>query len=114
MFATEIYQLRRQKLVQQVSNGLILLLGNSDSPFNSTDNPFIPPEEIEAARKTMSTMSFRQEFEASFETFSGGIFKEEWFKTSEEPEQGNLVWIIVLGIIVILAIIGFILYKKKK
>ena len=59
--------------------------------FNSTDNPFLPPEEIEAARKTMSSMAFRQEFEASFETGSGGIFQEEWFKTEEEPEEGNYV-----------------------
>jgi len=40
IFTAETYQLRRQKLVQQVSNGLILLLGNVDSPFNSTDNPY--------------------------------------------------------------------------
>jgi len=59
--------------------------------FNSTDNPFLPEEEIEAARKTMSSMSFRQEFEASFETGSGGIFKEEWFKVDDEPEEGNFV-----------------------
>lgn len=39
----------------------------------------------------MSSMAFRQEFEASFETFSGGIFKEEWFHTSKEPEEGNYV-----------------------
>ena len=44
--------------------------------FNSTDNPYIPEDEIESARNTMSSMAFRQEFEASFETFSGGIFKE--------------------------------------
>ena len=59
--------------------------------FNSTDNPYLPPEEIEASRKTMSSMSFRQEFEASFETGSGGIFKEEWFKVDDEPEEGNYV-----------------------
>jgi len=59
--------------------------------FNSTDNPFIPADEIEAARDSMSSMAFRQEFEASFETFSGGIFKEEWFKTKEEPEEGSYV-----------------------
>jgi len=59
--------------------------------FNSTDNPYLPPEEIEASRKTMSSMSFRQEFEASFETGSGGIFKEEWFKVDDEPEEGNFV-----------------------
>jgi hypothetical protein len=59
--------------------------------FTSTDNPFLPAEEIEASRKTMSSMSFRQEFEASFETFSGGIFKEDWFKVDDEPEEGNYV-----------------------
>jgi hypothetical protein len=59
--------------------------------FNSTDNPFLPPEEIEAARKNMSSMAFRQEFEASFETGSGGIFKEDWFKVDDEPEEGNFV-----------------------
>ncbi|MDA3902840.1 MAG: aminopeptidase P family protein [Desulfuromusa sp.] len=37
-FKVENYQLRRQQLVQQVKGGLILLLGNVDSPFNSADN----------------------------------------------------------------------------
>ena len=59
--------------------------------YNSTDNPYIAADEIEAAKKSMSSMAFRQEFEASFETFSGGIFKEEWFHTSKEPEEGNYV-----------------------
>ena len=57
--------------------------------FTSIDNPFLPQEEIQAASKSMSSMSFRQEFEASFETLSGGIFKEEWFKEDEEPDEGN-------------------------
>ena len=57
--------------------------------FRSIDNPFLPATEIQASRKNMSTMSFRQEFEASFETFTGGIFKEEWFKVEEEPEEGT-------------------------
>ncbi len=38
MFTTEIYQQRRQKLVQQFEAGVILLLGNIDSPFNASDN----------------------------------------------------------------------------
>ena len=59
--------------------------------FTSVDNPFLPKDEIDASRKTMSSMSFRQEFEASFETFTGGIFKEEWFKVDEEPEEGSYV-----------------------
>lgn len=57
--------------------------------FNSTDNPYIPEEEIEAARNSMSSMAFRQEFEASFESFTGGIFQEEWFQTGEEPTEGQ-------------------------
>ena len=59
--------------------------------FTSIDNPFILEKEIKAASKSMSSMSFRQEFEASFESFSGGIFKEEWFKVDEEPEEGHYV-----------------------
>ena len=38
MFASEIYQKRRHRLVRQVESGLILLLGNVDSPFNASDN----------------------------------------------------------------------------
>ena len=60
--------------------------------FNSTDNPLIDPEEIKVARETMSTQAFRQEFEASFVSFTGGIFKNDWIKyDDEEPEQGNYV-----------------------
>ena len=59
--------------------------------YNSTDNPYISESEIEAAKKSMSAMAFRQEFEASFETFTGGIFQEDWFLTGPEPEEGNFV-----------------------
>jgi phage terminase large subunit-like protein len=59
--------------------------------YKSIDNPFLPATEIKASKKNMSTMSFRQEFEASFETFSGGIFKESWFKLDEEPDEGSYV-----------------------
>src|SRR5258708_6927429 len=38
MFETNVYQARRQKLKQQVGKGLILLLGNEESPMNYTDN----------------------------------------------------------------------------
>ena len=59
--------------------------------FNSTDNPLIDPAEIEVARKTMSSQAFRQEFEASFESFSGGIFQEDWMEMSAEPTYGHYV-----------------------
>ena len=60
--------------------------------YTSTDNPLIDPKEVEVARRTMSTQAFRQEFEASFVSFTGGIFKNEWIKYDEnEPEEGNYV-----------------------
>lgn len=57
--------------------------------FTSKDNPFLDSDEIEAARNSMSTSSFRQEFEASFEAAGGGIFKEEYIKYGEEPKDGD-------------------------
>jgi len=60
--------------------------------YNSTDNPILDPKEIQIARETMSTQAFRQEFEASFVSFTGGIFQNEWIKyDEEEPDEGNYV-----------------------
>jgi len=52
--------------------------------FTSKDNTFLDPSEIEAAKRSMSTQAFRQEFEATFESFSGGIFKEEWIRYADD------------------------------
>jgi predicted phage terminase large subunit-like protein len=50
----------------------------------------IDPEEINVAKKSMSSYAFRQEFMASFEAMGSDIFKEEWIKvSSDEPEIGN-------------------------
>jgi predicted phage terminase large subunit-like protein len=54
--------------------------------FASTDNPFLDSEEIKSATRQMSTMAFRQEFEASFESFNSGLFKEEWIKYATEED----------------------------
>ena len=65
--------------------------------FSSFDNELLDPKEIEAARKSMSSFAFRQEFMASFEAASGGIFKEEWIKyEEEEPKEGR--WYIACDI----------------
>lgn len=40
MFNRETYISRRQKLKQKISNGIILLLGNVDSPMNYADNTY--------------------------------------------------------------------------
>lgn len=58
--------------------------------FSSYDNPLIPATEIEAAKASMSSFAFRQEFLASFEAASRDIFKEEWVHIDEEePEDGR-------------------------
>tara|TARA_R110002167_G_scaffold189643_1_gene391832 strand:+ start:889 stop:2145 length:1257 start_codon:yes stop_codon:yes gene_type:complete len=58
--------------------------------FTSYDNPLLDPEEIDMAKKSMSSYAFRQEFMASFEAMGSEIFKEEWVNFSEdEPEFGS-------------------------
>ena len=57
--------------------------------FTTADNPLIDPKEIESAKKTLSTFAFKQEYMASFTNAGSNIFKEEWIKYGEEPEQGS-------------------------
>jgi hypothetical protein len=60
--------------------------------FTTKDNPLIDPKEIEGARKTLSSFSFKQEYEASFDNAGTDLFKENWIKEGEEPSNG--VWYI--------------------
>ena len=57
--------------------------------FTSYDNPLLDPEEIDVAKKSMSSYAFRQEFMASFEALGSEIFKEDWVQFGEEPEEGD-------------------------
>jgi predicted phage terminase large subunit-like protein len=58
--------------------------------FTSYDNPLLDPEEIDVAKKSMSSYAFRQEFLASFEAQGSEIFKEEWIQVNEnEPDVGD-------------------------
>ena len=58
--------------------------------FTSFDNPYLDPDEIEQARKEMSSFAFRQEYMASFEAAASDIFKPEWIKYDEtEPSEGE-------------------------
>jgi len=67
--------------------------------FTSRDNPFLPTEEVEAARLEMSTMNFRQEFEASFETGSSDLFNDEWLQyVDEEPKWANADWFMAVDL----------------
>ena len=42
--------------------------------FRSVDNPFLPAHEVEKARRDMDPRTFRQEYEASFETLAGRVY----------------------------------------
>ena len=58
--------------------------------YTSYDNPLIPETEIEAAKRSMSSFAFRQEFMSSFEAASRDLFKPEWIQyEEEEPKDGR-------------------------
>lgn len=57
--------------------------------FTSYDNPLLDPDEIDVAKKSMSSYAFRQEFMASFEAKGSEMFKETWIKYGEKPESGD-------------------------
>ena len=58
--------------------------------FTSYNNETLDPEEIDLAKKSMSSFAFRQEFMASFEAMGSEIFKEDWIQFgTDEPEIGD-------------------------
>ena len=57
--------------------------------FTSYDNPILDPEEIDTAKKSMSSYAFRQEFMASFEARGSEMFKEDWVHFGEEPDDAQ-------------------------
>ena len=57
--------------------------------FTSYDNELLDSEEIDLAKKSMSSYAFRQEFMASFEARGSEMFKEDWVVFSEAPDVGD-------------------------
>lgn len=88
--------------------------------YTSLDNPFLPPEEIESARRTSSSAAFRQEFLASFETGGTDCFKREWFKyCAEEPAgaDGKVIpgdWYVVVDLAGFAEIVRAVGYRQKR
>lgn len=56
--------------------------------FPTASNPSIPPNEIEAARAEMFSLTFQQEFMAEFVDATGAVLKRTWLATGEPA--GNL------------------------
>jgi len=59
--------------------------------FTTQDNETIDPKEIEAAKRTLSSFAFKQEYLSSFDNAGADVFKAEWFKTAPEPQYGDYV-----------------------
>ena len=57
--------------------------------FTSYDNPLLDSEEIDMAKKSMSSYAFRQEFMASFEARGSEMFREDWVQYGKEPDDGD-------------------------
>jgi len=57
--------------------------------FTTADNETIDPKEIEAAKRTLSSFAFNQEYMSSFNNAGSGLFKEDWIKWGEEPQYGS-------------------------
>ena len=57
----------------------------------TADNETIDPKEIAAAKRTLSSFAFKQEYLSSFDTTGADVFKHEWIKRSEEPTNGSYV-----------------------
>lgn len=58
--------------------------------YKSIDNPTLAKEEIQAARDSLSSENFRQEYEASFTEGAGTIFRADWWQICHEaPGAGQ-------------------------
>ena len=57
----------------------------------TADNETIDPKEIEAAKRTLSSFAFKQEYLSSFDTSGSDIFKEHWIKKGPEPKNGSYI-----------------------
>lgn len=59
--------------------------------FTTKDNETIDPKEVDAAKKTLSSFAFKQEYEASFDNAGQEIFKQDWVKFGTAPQYGDYI-----------------------
>jgi hypothetical protein len=59
--------------------------------FTTAQNETIDPAEVEAAKRSLSSFAFKQEYLSSFDTAGTDLFKREWFKTGPEPKDGDFI-----------------------
>jgi hypothetical protein len=64
--------------------------------FTTLDNELIDKDEVENAKRTLSTFAFKSEYMASFDNAGTDVFKEHWLKYGKEPKQGS--WYIAIDL----------------
>ena len=72
-FLHELYQ-RGVKSTMTIKGGKVIHNPWKSWQFPTIASPFIPLSEIESARQDMDPRTFRQEFEATFESMSGRVY----------------------------------------
>lgn len=63
--------------------------------YTTVEGGNVPPEEVEAARRTLDERTFRQEYLASFETLSGRVypdFSDDNITTDVVDTGGDILW----------------------
>ena len=63
--------------------------------FTSYDNETLDDDEINSAKKSMSTHAFQQEFMASFKNQGSEMFKEEWLNFGTKPSSDGDYYIAI-------------------
>lgn len=60
--------------------------------FPSITNPYLDPDEIEAAKRSLPEIVFRREFMAEFVSSSGALLKEDWLRvTNNIPDRSEFI-----------------------
>ena len=63
--------------------------------FTSYDNPLLDKNEIDIAKRSMSSYAFRQEFMASFEARGSEMFKEDWIRVEDNKDTSGDYYIAI-------------------
>jgi hypothetical protein len=63
--------------------------------YESTDNPFLPAGELEAAKRGLAATTYNREFRAMFLSPAAGNFRAEWVKTEHSKRTDGFTFVTV-------------------
>ncbi len=96
VLAQEIFSLGYKNVVaganpMDLKRGIDKAVGVVVNELGNISKKIQTSKEIEAAKRTLSSFAFKQEYLSSFDTSGADVFKEEWFKLAEEPQYGSYI-----------------------